>query len=558
MAGQIGLEDTVQQFINHLVAVFDEVRRVLTPDGSLWLNIGDAYTSGGRTWRAPDKKNPVRAMSVRPDTPAGLKPKDLIGLPWRLAFALQEDGWYLRSDVIWCLSGGTMVYAWTQKAAMPMTIKDMARLDPRTVKLWNGKKWAQLLGVSKSPRRGDEVEIVLRSGERISSTPTHRFPTRRGVLDAGAIVVGDVIETATLPEPETVKDCAIDEDAAWLAGLYIAEGSRSGGTIQISGHVKETARVAKLQQVAAKYGGTLAVSQDGNSQYVRLYGKVLNAIIDELVTGKTAKNKGFAPVVWRYSNRFIAALVEGYLAGDGHHDPANNRWRIGFTRNYNLERDLRTACARLGYRLTLNLASVEYEGRRASTFRGELRKERSGHFNEKLMGEVVAIRKARCREVYDLGVAGGPHLFSLASGVLTHNSKPNCMPESVKDRPTRSHEYLFLLTKSERYYYDHRAITEGNGRNRRTVWSVPTQAFHGAHFATFPPRLIEPCILSSSRPGDYVLDPFFGSGTVGVVCQDHGREYVGIELNPEYVDIALGRLTTTVYPVPEVHRVGSG
>jgi hypothetical protein len=139
------------------------------------------------------------------------------------------------------------------------------------------------------------------------------------------------------------------------------------------------------------------------------------------------------------------------------------------------------------------------------------------------MGEVVAIRKARCREVYDLGVAGEPHLFSLASGVLTHNSKPNCMPESVKDRPTRSHEYLFLLTKSERYYYDNRAITEGNGRNRRTVWSVPTQAFHGAHFATFPPRLIEPCILSSSRPGDYVLDPFFGSGTVGVVCQDHGR-----------------------------------
>ena len=79
--------------------MFEEVRRVLTPDGTLWLNIGDSYTSGGRTWRAPDKKNPVRAMSVRPPTPDGLKPKDLIGVPWRLAFALQAAGWYLRADI---------------------------------------------------------------------------------------------------------------------------------------------------------------------------------------------------------------------------------------------------------------------------------------------------------------------------------------------------------------------------------------------------------------------------------------------------------------------------
>lgn len=116
------------------------------------------------------------------------------------------------------------------------------------------------------------------------------------------------------------------------------------------------------------------------------------------------------------------------------------------------------------------------------------------------------------------------------------------MPESVKDRPTRAHEYLFLLAKSERYYYDHVAIREANDRNRRTVWSINTQGFAGAHFATFPPALIEPCVLASTKPGDYVLDPFFGSGTVGVVCQEHGRRYVGIELNPAYVAIASDRL----------------
>ena len=223
--GQIGLEKTLPEFIGGLADVFDEVRRVLKDDGTLWLNIGDGYTSGNRGWRAPDKKNPARAMSVRPDTPEGLKSKDLMGVPWRLAFALQDRGWYLRTDIIW--------------------------------------------------------------------------------------------------------------------------------------------------------------------------------------------------------------------------------------------------------------------------------------------------------------------------------NKPNAMPESVKDRPTRSHEYLFMMTKSEKYYYDVESVKEVTGtstRNRRSVWDVNTQAFPKAHFATFPTELVRPCILAGSKPGDTVLDPFFGSGTVGVVCQDTGRNYVGIELNGEYVGIALERL----------------
>lgn len=116
------------------------------------------------------------------------------------------------------------------------------------------------------------------------------------------------------------------------------------------------------------------------------------------------------------------------------------------------------------------------------------------------------------------------------------------MPESVKDRPTRSHEYLFMFTKDERYYYDRKAIIEPNGRNCRSVWNIHTQAAAGAHFATFPPKLIEPCIKATSRPGDFVLDPFFGSGTAGLVAHEQGRKYVGIELHPEYVALAAARL----------------
>ncbi len=98
---QIGRDESLEDYIGNLVTTFGKIRRVLKPDGTVWLNVGDAYTSGNRRYRAPDKKNRARAMTVRPPTPDGLKPKDLIGLPWRLAFALQSAGWWLRSEIIW-------------------------------------------------------------------------------------------------------------------------------------------------------------------------------------------------------------------------------------------------------------------------------------------------------------------------------------------------------------------------------------------------------------------------------------------------------------------------
>ena len=98
---QIGRDDTLTSYIKSIVDAFEELKRVLRDDGTVWLNVGDVFTSGNRRYRAPDKKNRARAMRVRPPTPAGLKAKDLIGIPWRIAFALQDAGWWLRSEVIW-------------------------------------------------------------------------------------------------------------------------------------------------------------------------------------------------------------------------------------------------------------------------------------------------------------------------------------------------------------------------------------------------------------------------------------------------------------------------
>jgi DNA modification methylase len=169
----------------------------------------------------------------------------------------------------------------------------------------------------------------------------------------------------------------------------------------------------------------------------------------------------------------------------------------------------------------------------------------------------------------------------LRQDIIWH--KPNPMPESVRDRCTKAHEYIFLLSKSERYFFDSEAMKEpavgnasgsaasfkrngskreqtipGQGygthrperedvsynetRNRRSVWTVATRPYSGAHFATYPPELIEPCILAGSRPGDTVLDPFMGSGTTAQVAQDLGRKAIGCELNPQYVTLQTERV----------------
>jgi DNA modification methylase len=156
----------------------------------------------------------------------------------------------------------------------------------------------------------------------------------------------------------------------------------------------------------------------------------------------------------------------------------------------------------------------------------------------------------------------------LRQDIIWH--KPNPMPESVRDRCTKAHEYIFLLAKAERYHFHSAAMKEPavyagqmrggsknryeqnsagmdckvyDTRNKRSVWSVQPKPYKGAHFATYPPALIEPCILAGSRPGDTVLDPFNGSGTTGEVATMHGRDYIGVELNPEYVALTHKRLS---------------
>lgn len=760
--GQIGLEETPEKYIERLTEVFMEVHRVLKPNGTLWLNIGDSYNGSGGNHKEGQKNDTgfQGALGVRCGGKGarvnGLKPKDLIGIPWALATSLRNpfykgkikkesdrrwlsaiidgegcitgtlhtrkdgsgertsifinvtnsnidllneceriypfgkrlihqkngkehlgekeifrwnifgckamkdllqelypyliakktqcllaynfcliqetskkdghtpkkeevnkkrkllislisllnkgekieipdwciepptlytQGWYLRQDIIWCLSGGTYVWVKGQKGVSPMMIKDLVRLNPSTIKLWNGEKWVNVLGYGESNDANEKIEIVLRSGERIGCTGGHKWVLKDGqeVL-AKNLKVGDVLKTCTLPDSYKHTPSFMTKDLLWFLGLYLAEGSLTNDTIQISLNADEKDWVDKIDGIAKHFGGTCSHTIEGNKLNVRVYSQVLFATLHQYIGGRTAKNKHLNNVCWSMPNDWLKKIVKGYFDGDGHYDKDNNRIRLGFTRNYDLERDLRVLASRLGAELTLSLSNSKIGDKSYPSFRGEWRWVRSEHHNSKEKSEIVAIRKSRARHFYDISVDSDDHLFSLASGVLTHNCKPNPMPESVTDRCTKSHEYIFLMSKSERYYFNYEEIQEPcvnqertnfqsgsrkNGinkdrndndwgerskswipkmkgdkivRNKRDVWMVNPKPNKEAHFATYPQELVSTCVLAGCPEDGIVLDPFMGSGTTGIVANKLNRHYVGIELNPEYVEMAERRI----------------
>ena len=225
------------------------------------------------------------------------------------------------------------------------------------------------------------------------------------------------------------------------------------------------------------------------------------------------------------------------------------------------------------YAQRLRQSGEEYAGKLARASKGQIKagaKKVPTGFKEK---DLIGIPWMLAFALRDDG-------WYLRQDIIWH--KPNPMPESVRDRCTKSHEYIFLFSKKPKYYFDIDAIKENakpdnsvrdrdhtklnntprrtrmgglktnhyTKRNKRDVWRVATRPYKEAHFATFPEQLIEPCILAGSRPDGIVLDPFFGSGTTGVVAEKFGRRYIGIELNEEYVELAKKRLDGVQMSLP--------
>ena len=441
--GQIGLEQTPEEYIAAMVEVFRCVRDVLADDGTLWLNIGDSYfsqTKGDN--RTREQKLASSALNLAKDLTVaqsqhdivgvrkisagetGCKTKDLIGIPWALAKALRD--------------------------------------------------------------------------------PYYTGP---------------------------VKDVC---DQVWLAAMLDAEGSICGTEYQTGDRIK-----------------------------TNIYISITNTSV---------------PVIEKCDRLFPQDLKHIYEKTNGASNRKCFRWDVErmdqkalFLRTIYPHLVAKRKQAIIGYTF------IEMQRGLVSKKKGYLAEQHEQR--SWLMQALSLLNSGQDVDIPDWCFEP-PSLFEpgyyLRQDIIWH--KPNPMPESVRDRCTKAHEYIFLLSKSERYFFDSEAMKEPAAyppgtredvkkggfkskyagdvarkgdesfrairemRNKRSVWTVATRPYKGAHFATFPPALIEPCILAGSRAGDIVLDPFMGSGTTAQVAFKQGRKYLGCELNPSYAELQNARL----------------
>lgn len=540
-----------------LKAVPDQsVRLVLTDPPYEISQANNLHTMGRRgidfgTWDHSFDQTGWLEDAVRPLVKGG---SIIIWNDWKLlgtiAAHLQSLGMVVKRQLMWrkCLAGSTRIYARTQKGDAPAMLKDLVRLDPSTVELWTGAGWSKVVAWERQDQPNSPVEIELRSGEIIRCTSDHRWPTTRGLVDAGSLVVGDVMQTTQLPEPiSPARPTSLDDDlVGWFVGLYIAEGSRGGHKkkpkIQISGHIDEDDRHNRLQQLADEFHGTLAIHNvRGKAVSANLTGSVLHGIIDDYVAGHDCYDKHLTRKAWARSDAFLRAVLFGYLDGDGHYDEENDRFRLGFTgKNKHLANDLRTITARLGFNLRLRRRRASCDGKVFPAYKGEIRLSPSDRC--KSDSEIVEIRPCRwAKGFWDVEVEDNPHLFALASGVLTHNSNP--MPRNLLRVPVQAHEFALWAVKPKgKWVFNKRPHVP----YERGEFDYPVVR-GSEHPTKKPDGLFQDLIEMFTNKGDVVLDPFAGTGTTAVAAQRTGRTHISFELEKEYFELAVAALNQVVH-----------
>ena len=531
---------------NKFCAIANELYRVMKPGGVVVWVVNDKTENGSET-----------------------------GTSFRQALHFMDIGFNLNDTMIWCLSGGQYLYVKSQKGVMPMMIKDIVRLKPETVQLWDGEKWVNVIGWRENVEAKTKTRIQLRSGENIYCTQEHRWVLENGeeVLTKD-LKVGDILKTCTLPETDEHNPIYLTDDILWLIGLYIAEGSHADDTIQFSLCSDELPWVERINSAIVSVGGTTTHTLNGNSLHVRCYSKVFNAILNQYIGGQTAKNKHLNSICWKLSNDKLRKIVEGYLDGDGSYDVQNKRWRLGFTENRYWERDLRVLAARLGTKLTLlrKGARIKSLNKFYPSIKGEWRWIPTAHHNSKKISEILLITEEKMSaqdKMWDIEVDSKEHLFSLASGVITHNCKTNPMPQVKQPRYNQVFEYMFVFSKGAPktfnpimepckcagQVYDSTCKNMGgeNGRTHKTfnvnkekvksnIWNIAVAQNKTSHPAVYPLQIALDHIRSWTNEGDVVLDPFMGSGTTGLAALELNRKFVGIEMNNEYFELSKQRI----------------
>ncbi len=515
---EIGQEPTLREFIDTLVGVFDLARQLLADDGTLWLNMGDAYAG---SWGAQGRTGQMSDRSVISARQIAAAPK--AGSP---SSRMPNVANILHS----LLKGHVLFYGCA---------------DPRAGA-------AQRINVLVYDKRSPihEFQPLFRA---------QRIDVQQGNDDLGKI--GSALDAPV---------------HCWFSrslGLRLPCDANAELSLDVGEHIGIVVTTGDLHADASLRDTVAFAIKDGKASFAI---EVPGEPIAECVAGNVAIRNSVTFHASPESGLNIHAIDEPV--------PLRDRAKAGSGQLGNF-----------GVRLAVEeQCSLLLQGGAELCFLGV------GHLY-RLGEDVISYRSLRQQAVREWNVLrpkqemGQPDLLKRAlmeSGWICRQTiiwhKPNPMPESVRDRCTKAHEYLFLLSKSERYYFDADAIREplaektfttfgtkhraqGNdsigavksdnwgrtvkerkpkltadgeiaGANKRSVWTIATKPYEGAHFATFPEALVEPCVLAGSRPGDVVFDPFFGSGTTGQVAQRLGRRFLGCELNPDYESLQRDRL----------------
>jgi len=451
--------------------------------------------------------------------------------------------------MVWhkCLAASTRIYARTSQGDAPAMLKDLVRIDPRLVKLWNGKQWTQVLSWDKAQPGCEGLEVEFRSGERVSTTKEHRWPTARGLIATQDLKVGDVIDTTSLPEPDEPDSPALlpDEDIGWLLGMYVAEGWMEDDAIFFAGHRREKKRFERIDRIAKALGGTSDTKDytDGDGVVTIVWSRIVAEVIKKYIDGTTAKTKHLKPTCWRRSNCFLKAFMDGYLEGDGNYDEPNDRWRLSFCRNDYLAQNMRTLCARLGYHLTLKASDGRFRGVQFPKYMGTIRMSRTNHHNEKRRSEVVVIRPSACDTFWDITVADEPHVFALASGILTHNTNP---PPKLRRAGFLNSCELIICAWNKGHTWNFTRQRDMHNFIESPICMGKERVKNPTHPTQKPIKVLSRLIELATNPGDLVFDPFMGVGSTGVAALQLNRRFTGIEIDPLYFQAAEQRIAAVM------------
>ncbi len=567
---ELGAERTPEEYVEKLVAVFRALRRVLRDDGTLWLNLGDSYAAGppgnlkprsergngAGLMRLPDEKHYVARKTADKTKVSGLKSKDLVGIPWMVAFALRADGWYLRSDIIWnkpnpmpeCLDPSIKVFVRSPYSSLlvkHVTLDDVLEGGEPYPQILTPTGWRQIKEVWETAKP-EAISFEAAKVSKILCSPEHLWPVshdrRRAVThDIPAAELRDegykdyllhhTIEEWLEGSDDTLFGSALDYDLGWLVGLYAAEGGfgeARGHRCKLTLHKDETDLAERVEAItASKFGSTVSRRQIANYLTLRFSDPDWHRLAAHIVLGKSTNKELNLTAILNAPRLFRQGVWDGYIAGDG--SVRKGGGVIAASASQRLRDDVAVLASSIGivtskgtYRQKDERTGKTYTSHQVWTPYATKRKRKGATTARQL-----TIRNKRTvagpHRMIDLEVEGG--LFLINDGIVTHNS--------VTDRPTKSHEYLFLLTKKPTYYFDQDAVREPNettwkyvpnksrkqhheapqrpirdglprmgdnpaGRNRRSVWTISTRPYPGSHYAVMPPDLVYPCIKAGS------------------------------------------------------------